>query len=304
MNSAPVISHTHAAQKNVPGIVPQISFLMPVYNGLEFSRVALRTLRETVDLAPHEVIVINDTSTDGTASFLGELAPPFRVIHNSQRSNYAANMNRGVAASRGEILCLLNNDLVFKRGWLAPMLCAIEQFPDAGFVGNVQFNPRTRRFDHMGVIFEQNGMPQHFGRHFVFRPFRNSITQWNAVTAACCLIKKYVFLGAGGFDETFQNGCEDIDLCLKLGESSRSHYVANASVVGHHVSSSEGREVFNSRNEQIFIQRWREKIIQKMDARELRRCAANYALRFLDRPWRYNGPRLWQSLVTLLRYGR
>lgn len=147
-------------------------------------------------------------------------------------------------------------------------------------------------------------MPQHFGRHFAFRPFHKSITEWKAVTAACCLIKKDVFLAAGGFDEKFQNGCEDIDLCLKLGEMGRRHYIANRSVVGHLVSSSEGRSASNSSNEELLLQRWRERIAKNSNARERRRSAANYALRFLDRPWRYNGPRLWNSLVTLLRYGR
>jgi GT2 family glycosyltransferase len=285
-----------------PAAAPLISFLMPVYNGLEFTRDSLRTLLETVDLAPHEVILINDASTDGTAAYLDQLPPPFRVIHNAQHANYAASMNRGVAASHGEMLCLLNNDLVFTPGWLPPMLRVFERFPEAGMVGNAQMNLRTRRFDHIGVVFAPDGMPGHFGRHFIFRPFRGC-TEWKAVTAACCLVKKSVFLAAGGFDEAYQNGCEDMDLCLKLGQMGRRHYVANGSVIGHHVSSSEGRARFNSRNEDLLMQRWRGRILAQLDARERRRFAANYALRFLTQPWRYNGPRLWRSLVTLLKCG-
>jgi GT2 family glycosyltransferase len=281
----------------------RISFLMPLYNGLEFTRESIRTLRETVDLAPHEVILINDASTDGTAEYLDGLKPPLRVLHNAQHANYAASMNRGVAASTGDMLCLLNNDLVFRPDWLPPMLKVFEQFPEAGMVGNVQFNPRTKRYDHMGMVFDADGIPRHFGRHFVFRPFRGC-TEWRAVTSACCLVKKSVFLAAGGFDETYKNGCEDVDLCLVLGKLGRRHYVANDSVVGHHVSSSPGRELFNSANEQLLMERWREYILQTQDARERRRGAANYALRFLTQPWRYNGPRLCRSLITLLKFGR
>jgi GT2 family glycosyltransferase len=275
---------------------------MPMHNGLEFTRVALRTLQQTVELTPHEVILINDASTDGTAEFLNELPPPCRVIHQAQRGGYAAGMNRGVALARGEILCLLNNDLVFTEGWLPPMLRAFDKFPDAGVVGNVHFNPRLRKYDHMGVVFDPLGRPNHFGKHFMFRPFRG-YTKWHAVTAACCLVKKSDFLAVGGFDESYQNGCEDVDLCLSLGRSGRQHYVANESIIAHHVSSSEGRHLFNSQNEERMLQRWRGHIQQRLTPGDHRRCAANYALRFLTQPWRYNGPKLLRSLITLAKCG-
>ncbi len=274
-----------------------------MYNGLELTRVCLRTLAETVDLNPHEVILINDASTDGTAEFLAGLAPPtYRVIHNPQRAGYAIGMNRGVAAARGVMLCLLNNDLVFRPGWLPPMLGAFEKFTKVGFVGNVQFNPRTGKYDHLGIVFADDGMPNHFGRHFSFRPFRG-YTPWPAVTAACCLIKKSVFLAGGSFDERYKNGCEDVDLCLTLGELGYRHYVANESVIGHHVSSSAGRHLFNSQNEQRLMQRWRNHILQNLTASDRRRFAANYVLRFLTQPWRYNGRKLRKSLITLLKCG-
>jgi GT2 family glycosyltransferase len=263
---------------------PRISFLMPMYNGLAFTRECLRTLAETTDLAHHEVILINDASTDGTAEFLDKLSGPYRALHNPERLSYAAGMNRGAELARGEILCLLNNDLVFAPNWLAPMLKALEQFPNAGFVGNVQKNPATGAYDHMGIVFDEMGRPYHFGKYFRFRPF-NGVTEWQAVTAACCLIRKQVFFDAGVFDENYKNGCEDTDLCLRLGAMGFHHYVANASVIGHHVSSSEGRHDFNSQNER-------------------RRFAANYALRFSTQPWRYNGRKLARALGTLLKCGR
>ena len=275
---------------------------MPMHNGLEFTRVSLRTLQQTVDLSPHELILIDDASADGTAEFLDQLQTPCRVIHHEERAGYAVGMNRGAAMASGELLCLLNNDLIFTPGWLPPMLRAFEKFPNAGVVGNVQFNPRTRQYDHMGVVFDRDGVPRHFGRHFRFRPFRG-YTKWHAVTAACCLVKKSVFLAAGGFDETYLNGCEDVDLCLTLGRLGHQHYVANDSIIAHYVSSSEGRHLFNSQNEQLFVQRWSSHLQQNLTPGDHRRFAANYVLRFLTKPWRYNGPKLGRSLLTLMTCG-
>src|ERR1700757_2895145 len=89
-------------EKTAPAVGPEISFLIPMYNGLELTRACLRSLEETVDLSRHEVILINDASTDGTTEFLAMLSAPYRVIHNARRSSYAASTNRGVAQARGE----------------------------------------------------------------------------------------------------------------------------------------------------------------------------------------------------------
>jgi O-antigen biosynthesis protein len=275
-----------------------ITFILPVFNGLDYTRACLNSLRETVDLAKHEVIVVDDLSTDGTREFLAELPPPFRVVLNDTRRNYAANNNAAAAVARGEFLCLLNNDLVFTPGWLEPMLRPFDRFPKVGFVGNVQRNPRTGRYDHMGIIFGDSGLPWHFGKHFTFRPYRG-YREWKAVTAACCLIKRTVFLEAGGFDEGYINGSEDIDLCLRLGAKGYRHYVANDSVIYHHVSSSPGRHAFTGANEARLLARWQTEVKRSVTTRDRRLAAANYLLRFAAQPWRYNGRRLCHAALSL-----
>ncbi len=285
-----------------PRRAPVISFVMPMYDGLELTRACLRTLEQTVDLSPHEVILVNDASTDGTCEFLDTLRAPYRVLHNDVRLSYAATVNRGVAAARGELLCLLNNDLVFTSNWLTPMVRAFDLFPNVGFVGNVQIDPRTGRYDHMGMAFADDGMPTHFGRDFRFLPFRGH-TRWRAVTAACCLVRRTVFLHAGGFDEQYINGGEDVDLCLRLSEAGYQHYVANQSVIYHHVGSSEGRHSFTSQNNARLLQRWKSHVQESRTNRDRRLLALNYLLRHIAQPWRYNGPRFWNSLVLFTMPG-
>lgn len=292
-------------QKKVvaPQQAAEISFLVPMYNGLELTRACLRSLEETVDLARHEVVLINDASTDGTAEFLATLSAPYRVIHNSQRSSYAASINRGVALARGEMLCLLNNDLVFSPGWLPPMLRAFGRFQNVGIVGNVQIDGRTGRYNHMGMLFSEDGVPSHFGEHFPFRPFRGW-TEWKAVTSACWLVRKSVFLAGGGYNEAYRNaGYEDTELCLSLLKLGYRHYVANESVIKHFVNSSEGRLQFESQNAQYFGERWHDYIVSQFTAQDRRRIAANYLLRCLGELSRCRVKKLGKALATLFTCG-
>ena len=277
---------------------PHISFIIPVFNRLRLTKACLDSLRQTTDLSACEVIVIDDLSTDGTREHLAALpAPRFRVILNEAKHSYAANNNNAAAAASGEFLCLLNNDTVLSPGWLEALLHAFDRFPNAGLVGNVQRNPRTGRYDHMGVIFADDGSPVHFGWDFRFRPFRG-YTRWRAVTAACCLIKRKVFLDAGGFDEQYVNGSEDVDLCLRLGQAGYQHYVANQSVIEHYVSSSEGRHAFTSQNTARLLQQWKSYVQETRTNRDRRLLALNYLLSHIAQPWRHRR-RLWNSLVRL-----
>lgn len=282
---------------------PKISFLIPMYNGLELTRACLRSLEQTVDLSEHEVILINDASSDGTKEFLDTLSAPYRAIHNDRRSSYAGALNRGVAEARGEMLCCLNNDLVFNPGWLPPMLRVFEKFPNVGIVGNVQTDGRTGRYNHMGMLFSEDGVPGHFGEHFPFRPFRGC-TEWKAVTSACWLVRKATFLAPGGYNEAYRNaGYEDTELCLALHRMGYRHYVANDSIIQHFVNSSEGRLQFESENAKLFRSRWRDYIVSQLTPQDRRLLAINYLLRCAGEPSRFRVKKFARAFWALLKCG-
>ena len=81
----------------------------------------------------------------------------------------------------------------------------------------------------------------------------------SAVTAAV-VTKKQLFHKVGGFDEVYLNGCEDVDLCLRMAEMGLRHYVVHNSVVEHVKGASEGRKLFNNKNSEILLKRWKDSI--------------------------------------------
>lgn len=247
---------------------PRLSVVVPLYNCLPLTQAMLASLQATLppDLA-HEIILIDDGSTDGTREWLRAhpplRAPPFRVVLNERNLGFAAGNNRAVALAQGELLALLNNDLVLLPGWFEPLLAAHRSLAGrAGLVGNVQLDARTGAVDHAGLELTPAAKPVHtrtLPRWFT-RQLR-SVMVVPAVTGACVLLTRALWRELGGFDEAYVNGGEDIDLCYRARAAGRRNAVALRSVVRHHVSSSPGRKARDEENSYRLAQRWQREFI-------------------------------------------
>ena len=259
----------------------QVSFIIPLYNCLALTQECLRTLRATLPAGlAHEIILVDDGSTDGTREWLAGLSPPtvspsnpslhadphYRVLLNERNSGFAVTCNRGAAAAQGEILFFLNNDLVFLPGWFQPML-ALVRSRYVGLVGNVQLAAATGVVDHVGLCFNGKGKPEHTTK-ISWLAWLAGEAEVPALTGACFAIKKTTWRQLGGFDEAFINGCEDVDLCLKARLAGRHNFVATRSVVRHHVSQSPGRKLRDEENSRLLLARWRGAIAE-LSARAL-----------------------------------
>ena len=238
----------------------QVSFIIPLFNNLALTRACVASLQATLPAGlTHEIILVDDGSTDATRAWLSTLAPPFRVVLNDRNLGYAAANNRAIAIARGDVLALLNNDLVFLPRWLEPMLGAHRSLADrAGLIGNIQLDARTGAIDHTGIIVNQQGKPVH-DRTLPARRSRllSSVRPVPALTGACVLVKRALWQQLGGFDEGYVNGGEDVDLCFRARAVGRTNAVALRSVVRHHISASVGRKLHDEENSYRLARRWR-----------------------------------------------
>jgi GT2 family glycosyltransferase len=280
---------------------PEVSILMAVYNRLDLTRLCLASLEQSLAGIVYEVLIVDDVSTDGTREFLKTLGAPYRVFLNKQKGNFAINNNLAAREARAERLLFLNNDTTLAPGWYEPMRTALAQSADAGFIGNHQTNPTTRRYDHLGVVFAPWLTPAHYGQHFAKVPswLKTGVTSWSAVTAACCLTHRDTFWAAGGFDEAYVNGCEDIDLCLRMHRLGRRHYVANESVIVHHKGASPGRKRFNDVNLERFRAIWGDTIRREFIEKDARLFARTYLRKTVVYPWKSNLGKTWACLRIL-----
>lgn len=237
---------------------PKLSLVVGLYNQLDATRAMLDSLRATLPAGlAYEVIFIDDGSTDDTRAGLATLTDSnIRVLLNPRNLGYAATNNRGVAIARGELLALLNNDLILTPGWLAPMLATLERpSARAALVGNVQLRPEDGQIDHAGITLTPRGQFAHLQTLLDSAPAAWPV-HW--VTGACVLLRRADFQQVGGFDDGYVNGGEDLDLCFKLTEHGQRIWLAGASRIRHRVSLSRAqhgaRDLANSRR---LFGRWR-----------------------------------------------
>lgn len=221
------------------------------------------------DKLEHEIILVDDGSTDGTREWIATLGESFRVFLNEKNIGYGATNNRGAEIAVGDLLALLNNDLILSPGWLEPLLSAHRSLgEEAGVVGNVQVDAATGETDHAGISFNLKGKPEHIR----VAPKGERMRRVDAVTGACMLIDAELWRLLGGFDPAFMNGCEDVDLCLRARSAGRVNAVALGSVVRHYISQSPGRKLRDEENTYRLVQRWRNDIVTLATRNWCRHC--------------------------------
>ncbi|HET6203091.1 MAG TPA: glycosyltransferase family 2 protein [Planctomycetota bacterium] len=100
------------------------------WNRLRYLAELLPSLLEAVDAAPgnHEVVVVDNGSTDGSPAFVRERFPRVRLVGLPENRFFVRGIEAGVEVATRDILVLLNNDLVVERDFLARLL---ERFGEA-----------------------------------------------------------------------------------------------------------------------------------------------------------------------------
>ena len=233
------------------------SIIIPVWNKRELTEQCLSELAKVTSGISYEVIVVDNHSTDDTGRFLNQLSGDIQIIRNSENLGFAKGCNQGARAARGRFLIFLNNDTIPLENWLAALVAEVVSHPDVGVVGSkLLYEDDT--IQHAGVVFSRAGcMPYHVYRNFHRdHPAVNRRRIFQSVTAACMLIRREIFEAAGGFDEEFQNGFEDVDLCLKVKEKGWKIVYQPLSVLYHLESQTPGRKTNEQANAVRFLTRW------------------------------------------------
>ncbi|MDI9850035.1 glycosyltransferase [Rhodoblastus sp. 17X3] len=201
----------------------QVSILVPTRDRADLLAGCFDALARTVNLARHELIILDNDSVEAEFLALFEriAARGGRIIHVPGPFNHSRMINKGASAAHGEFLLLLDNDVEAREpGWLDEMLGRIAE-PDVGAVGGMLIRP-SGIVQHGGVVLGSN-----FAAATAFGDCVESDTgyaDWlaaahecSAVTGACLLTDKWLFQQSGGFDDAhFPLAYNEVDYCLKL----------------------------------------------------------------------------------------
>ncbi len=119
-------------------LFPGVAVVMVAYRHPALTRLALASVLRWTAWPALEVVVVDNASGDGTLEACQELARldrRVRVIANRENLGFPRAVNQGVGASHGELLALLNNDVVVTPGWGEALAVELLQHPEVGLVG-------------------------------------------------------------------------------------------------------------------------------------------------------------------------
>ncbi|OIQ51480.1 putative glycosyltransferase EpsH [Pseudodesulfovibrio hydrargyri] len=241
-----------------------LSVVIPVFNQFSLTRDCLRSLREHAPETDYEVLVVDNGSTDETATGLDPLGAElfgdrFRAIHLPENRNFGPACNLGAQEATGDFLFFLNNDTLLTPGWYPPLAEAL--MDGCGGVGPLLMYPArgplpVDRIQHLAVVCE----PQLHFRHLyelfpVTHPVAHRPRSPQFLTGAALLLPRRVFLEAGRFHEGYANGAEDLELCVRIRQTGRSLRCVPQSRVYHLQGRTQGRYAHESDNARLFKER-------------------------------------------------
>jgi GT2 family glycosyltransferase len=236
------------------------SIVVPVHDRAALTRQCLDAILAEPPEVEFEIVVVDDASSDSTPDLLAGYGEAIRVVTRSDSGGFAAACNDGAAAAKGEYLVFLNNDTIPHSNWLDALVAYAQDHRRAAVVGSKLLFP-DGTIQHAGVVVCQDGNPRHLYAGFpADHPVVNKSRRFQAVTAACALVRRGAFERVGGFDTAFHNCLEDADLCLRLAERGHEIHYCHESVLTHLESVTRGRRSTEiERNAQLFRRRWGER---------------------------------------------
>lgn len=232
---------------------PRLSILIISYNTREMTLECLRSVaRET--RTPHEVIVVDNASPDGSAAAIAAEFPDIRLFAETTNHGFAGGNNLAAAHARGDYLLLLNPDTVVQDGAIDTLLAFAERTPDARIwggrtlFGDGSLNPGScwGRMTLWNVFARTSGLTGIFPRSARINSEdyggwrRDNEAEVDIVSGCFFLIRRADWAALGGFDPVFYMYGEEADLCLRARRAlgARPRITPEATII-HYGGASE-----------------------------------------------------------------
>jgi glycosyltransferase involved in cell wall biosynthesis/coenzyme F420-reducing hydrogenase beta subunit/polysaccharide pyruvyl transferase WcaK-like protein/lipopolysaccharide biosynthesis regulator YciM len=251
---------------------PLVSIVILTFNQLDKTRDCVDSIRRHTSVL-HEIIFVDNGSTDGTTAWLRELCTKndnYTLIENIENKGFSAGCNQGIKAAFGEYVLLLNNDVIVTESWLDGLLECLRLMPNGGIAG-----PMTNNISGIqqvpGVQYESVEGLDTFALRF--REInRHRRIPYRRIVGFCMLFRKSLIDTTGYLDESFGSGnFEDDDFCLRAELEGYRNVIAG-DVFIHHVGSAtfKGNNIdFTSAmtgNRKVFNDKWSRQVRNENEA--------------------------------------
>ena len=223
-----------------------LSIVIVNYNVKYFVEQCLRSIVPSAIGIVHEVIVVDNASTDGSRQYLEPRFQWVRFIWNRENRGFAVANNLALAETRGQFVLFLNPDTILSEECLSTCVDHFRKHAKAGAVGirmldgSGRFLRESKRsfVTPSTAFYKLTGLARLFPKSPVFAryhqghldPLKNH--QTDVLAGAFMMVRKVVLDKTGGFDEQFFMYGEDIDLCYRIRQAGyENHYVSHPPII-------------------------------------------------------------------------
>jgi len=235
-----------------------ISVVIPTWNQNDMTLECVTAVRQhTTDC---EIILVdNGSDPPFTAPYTGFIETT--VIRNAENRGFPVAINQGIRAAKGDVVILLNNDVVVTPKWADRLVAGLGEYAIVGPTTNyamglqrVQIAPYE---NETGLNAAVGDWAENWGGH-------TKEVRW--VIGFCMAFRKSLFDRIGAFDETLWPCCgEEIDFCLRAREGEERVGIVTACYV-HHIGSVTFGSLNNDhpyaeivdRNNKYLVSKWGE----------------------------------------------
>lgn len=226
---------------------PLVSLIIPTRDCIELLQPCVNAILRATEYHRFELIIVdNDSKCPQALAFLDEIShvdERVKVVRWPYAFNYSAMNNMAVKMAKGSVVGLVNNDIEPLNGqWLTEMVAHALR-PDIGCVGAKLYYPEGM-IQHAGVVLGIGGIAGHAHRFYPSQSDGYSgrlkhVQNVSAVTGACLLVRKQLYLEVGGLNEEYLAvAYNDVDFCLKvLSAGYRNIWTPHAELI-HHESAT------------------------------------------------------------------
>lgn len=247
--------------------------VVPAYNNSILTLACLNSLLQFTS-NDVDIVIVDDHSNDAEFNqLLSGINDSFfrrvdicRCVANVGFAR-ACNQGAALAGRKCDTLIFLNNDTVVTEFWYENLVNKLSN--DIGIVGSKLLYPESKysqihsrqiekgTIQHAGIMLNEDMLPKH-EHQFQKADFAlaNVRKTFPYVTGASIAIKKSVFEDVGGFNSKYTNGCEDLDLCVKVRKNNLHVLYAPESIAFHHETSTRNPET-SQQNLALFIEEYR-----------------------------------------------
>jgi GT2 family glycosyltransferase len=211
------------------------------WNGIHLMEQFLPALIAHTNPLLADIIVVDNGSSDGSASWLRNNFPGIILLQHEQNYGFAEGYNRALHQLNYPFYVLLNSDVEVTPQWLEPLIQVLKNNREiAAVMPRIRAWHNKEYFEHAGAaggFLDRFGYP--FCRGRIFNVVEKDAGQYETsrevfwASGACMLVRGDVYEAAGGLDNFFFAHMEEIDLCWRMHNMGYKVYYCHTSTVFH-----------------------------------------------------------------------